>query len=90
MLCWNRIKENISERPIKENTDYQPVSDLSTIEPLVDQVLAENPQSIEDFKAGKITRIDAYIGKYLTDKRAINAEKARTGTKWVAVFEPIN
>lgn len=38
---------------VKQNPDYQPVGDLSTIEPLVDQVLAENPQSVADFKAGR-------------------------------------
>jgi aspartyl-tRNA(Asn)/glutamyl-tRNA(Gln) amidotransferase subunit B len=42
------------------NPDYLPVKDSSEIEPLVDQVLAENPQSVADFKAGR-DRAFAYL-----------------------------
>ena len=38
---------------VRDNPDYQPNSDSDTLEPIVDQVLAENPQSIIDFRAGK-------------------------------------
>ncbi len=38
---------------IAKNPDYQPMEDLESIEPLVDQVIAANPQSVADFKAGR-------------------------------------
>ena len=38
---------------VAENPDYSPVSDHGEIEKIVNQVLAENPQSIIDFKAGR-------------------------------------
>lgn len=41
------------ESIVNQNPDYQPSSDVSLLEPLVDQVLAENPQSIADYKAGR-------------------------------------
>lgn len=38
---------------IDANPNYKPLNDLETIEKIVDQVLAENPQSVADFKAGR-------------------------------------
>lgn len=43
--------------------------------------------SERDYKAGKMTRIDAFIGKYPNKKAAEEGEKERTGVKWVVVFE---
>lgn len=48
------------EEIIKANPDLQPVSDHATIEAIVDQVLAENTPSVQDFKAGK-TKAFAYL-----------------------------
>ena len=53
------------EQIVKENPDYQPMQDTSTIEPLVDQVLAANPQSVEDFKAGKARAFDFLVGQVM-------------------------
>lgn len=41
------------ETIVAQNPDYRPMDDTASIEPLVDQVLAANPQSIADFKAGR-------------------------------------
>jgi aspartyl-tRNA(Asn)/glutamyl-tRNA(Gln) amidotransferase subunit B len=41
------------ETIVSKNPDYQPTSDTASLEPLVDQVLAANPQSVADFKAGR-------------------------------------
>lgn len=41
------------ETIVAKNPDYLPTSDIGSIEPIVDQVLAENPQSVADFKAGR-------------------------------------
>lgn len=38
-------------------------SDLSTLEPMIDQVLADNPQSVADFKAGKAVALQFLLGQ---------------------------
>jgi hypothetical protein len=43
--------------------------------------------SEKDFNAGKMTRIDAFIGKYPTLKEAEKEESKRTGIKWVVLFQ---
>ncbi len=53
------------EQIVKSNPDYQPMQDTSTIEPLVDQVLAANPQSVADFKAGKQRAFDFLVGQVM-------------------------
>lgn len=53
------------ETIVAKNPDYQPTSDLSTIEPLVDQVLAENPQSVADFKAGRDKAFAFLVGSVM-------------------------
>lgn len=50
---------------IDKNPDYQPMGDLSEIEPLVDQVLADNPQSIADFKAGREKAFAFLVGQVM-------------------------
>lgn len=50
---------------IDENPDFKPLSDVSEIETLVDQVLSENPQSIEDFKAGKDKAFNFLVGQVM-------------------------
>lgn len=54
---------------VKENPDYLPVGDASLIEPIVDQVLAENPQSIEDFKKGKEKAFAFLVGQVMRQTR---------------------
>lgn len=53
------------EQIIAENPDYQPVHDTSAIEPIIDQVLAENAQSIEDYKAGKERAFGFLVGQVM-------------------------
>lgn len=50
---------------VRENPDYQPTSDIASIEPLVDQVLAENPQSVADFKAGREKAFAFLVGSVM-------------------------
>ena len=50
---------------VEENPNYQPVNDTSTIEPLVDQVLSENQQSIDDYKAGKQKAFSFLVGQVM-------------------------
>ena len=50
---------------VAANPDYQPVHDTSAIEPMVDQVIAENPQSIADYKAGKTKAFAFLVGQVM-------------------------
>jgi aspartyl-tRNA(Asn)/glutamyl-tRNA(Gln) amidotransferase subunit B len=52
------------EEIVKNNPDYQPIDD-SLIEPLVDQVIKQNPQSIEDFKAGRQKAFAFLVGQVM-------------------------
>jgi len=50
---------------IQKNPDYRPVDNTAEIERLVDQTLAENPQSIADFKAGKEKAFGFLVGSVM-------------------------
>jgi aspartyl-tRNA(Asn)/glutamyl-tRNA(Gln) amidotransferase subunit B len=53
------------EAIVKANPDFQPMQDTSSIEPLVDEVLAANPQSVADYKAGKERAFDYLVGQVM-------------------------
>jgi aspartyl-tRNA(Asn)/glutamyl-tRNA(Gln) amidotransferase subunit B len=53
------------KRIVSENPDYQPLNDTAAIEALVDQVLAENPSSIADFKAGRTKAYAHLVGQVM-------------------------
>jgi aspartyl-tRNA(Asn)/glutamyl-tRNA(Gln) amidotransferase subunit B len=53
------------EEIVAANPDYRPVNDLGEIEKLVDQVIAENPQSIADFKAGRDKAFAFLVGQIM-------------------------
>jgi len=53
------------EAIVKRNPDYQPLDDAASIEPLVDQVLAQNPQSVADFKAGREKAFAFLVGQVM-------------------------
>ncbi|MCB1111843.1 MAG: Asp-tRNA(Asn)/Glu-tRNA(Gln) amidotransferase subunit GatB [Chlamydiales bacterium] len=50
---------------VKENPDYQPLNDQGEIESMVDKVLAENAQSVADFKAGKDRAFGFLVGQVM-------------------------
>lgn len=50
---------------VSENPDYQPMNDSSDIEPIVDQVLADNPDSVESFKSGKDRAFGFLVGQVM-------------------------
>ena len=50
---------------IKENPNFQALTDTSAIEQLVDQVLAENGDSVEAFKAGKDRAFNFLVGQVM-------------------------
>jgi aspartyl-tRNA(Asn)/glutamyl-tRNA(Gln) amidotransferase subunit B len=50
---------------IKENPDYQPMNDTKLIEEYVQSVVEKNPQSIEDYKAGKTRVLGFLVGQVM-------------------------
>jgi aspartyl-tRNA(Asn)/glutamyl-tRNA(Gln) amidotransferase subunit B len=50
---------------VKANQDYQPINDAAEVEQLVDQVLSANPQSIQDFKAGREKAFAFLVGQVM-------------------------
>ncbi len=50
---------------VAKNPDYLPTSDIASIEPLVDQVLAANPQSVADYKAGRDKAFAFLVGSVM-------------------------
>jgi aspartyl-tRNA(Asn)/glutamyl-tRNA(Gln) amidotransferase subunit B len=53
------------EKIVQENPDYLPVNDQAEIERHVDQVLAENPQSVADFQAGRDKAFAFLVGQVM-------------------------
>ncbi|NGX56195.1 MAG: Aspartyl/glutamyl-tRNA(Asn/Gln) amidotransferase subunit B [Candidatus Anoxychlamydiales bacterium] len=50
---------------VKNNPNYQPLDDVSEIEPIVDQVLKDNPSSIEDYLNGKDKALAFLVGQVM-------------------------
>lgn len=53
------------EEIVAENPDYRPFNDEDAIEKMVDQVLAENLQSVADFKAGREKAFASLVGQIM-------------------------
>jgi aspartyl-tRNA(Asn)/glutamyl-tRNA(Gln) amidotransferase subunit B len=53
------------EEIVRLNPNYQPMSDSHAIEALVDQVLKENPSSIEDYKKGNQRAFGHLVGQVM-------------------------
>lgn len=53
------------EQIVAENPDFSPVHDQKEIEILVDQVIAENSQSVTDFKAGREKAFGFLVGQVM-------------------------
>lgn len=53
------------EQIVAENPDYSPMRDHSEIERFVDQVLAENTQSIEDYRKGRDKAFAYLVGQVM-------------------------
>lgn len=53
------------EAIVAENPDFKPMNDSGEIEKIVDEVLAANPQSIADFKAGRDKAFAFLVGQVM-------------------------
>lgn len=63
------VKENKSAKALVKELGLEQVSDTGAIEALVDEVLAANPQSVADFKAGKEKAIGFLTGQVMKKSR---------------------
>jgi aspartyl-tRNA(Asn)/glutamyl-tRNA(Gln) amidotransferase subunit B len=54
---------------IIEARGLKQVSDASAIEPIIDEVLAANPKSVEEFRAGKEKAFNALVGQVMKASR---------------------
>lgn len=66
------VADDMVQRPgespadiVKKNPDYQPMQDHGEIERIVDQVLAENPQSVSDYKSGRDKAFAFLVGQVM-------------------------
>ncbi|MCF7852726.1 MAG: Asp-tRNA(Asn)/Glu-tRNA(Gln) amidotransferase subunit GatB [Simkaniaceae bacterium] len=50
---------------VKANPNYRPLTDTKEIEAIIDTVLSANPESIEDYKAGKDRAFNFLIGQVM-------------------------
>lgn len=57
------------EAIVAANPDYQPLNDSSAIEALVDQVIAEHPDSVADYKAGTTKAFGHLVGQVMRHSR---------------------
>jgi aspartyl-tRNA(Asn)/glutamyl-tRNA(Gln) amidotransferase subunit B len=64
---WNG--EGESADAIIESQGLKQVTDASAIEPIIDEVLAANPQSVAEFKAGKEKAFNALVGQVMKASR---------------------
>ena len=60
---WNR--EGQDADAIIEARGLKQLSDASAIEPIIDEVLAANPKSVEEFRAGKDKAFNALVGQIM-------------------------
>jgi aspartyl-tRNA(Asn)/glutamyl-tRNA(Gln) amidotransferase subunit B len=54
---------------IVEEQGLKQVTDTSAIEPIIDAVIADNPQSVEDFRQGKEKAIGFLVGQVMKQSR---------------------
>lgn len=63
------LKENKAPKVLVKELGLEQVSDAGELEKIVDKVLADNPQSIEDYKAGKKKAIGFLMGQVMKASR---------------------
>jgi aspartyl-tRNA(Asn)/glutamyl-tRNA(Gln) amidotransferase subunit B len=59
-LSWNGLP-----RAIVMQSNVQQITDTGAIEKIIDEVLAANPKSVEEFRAGKDKAFNALVGQVM-------------------------
>ncbi|MDN3508310.1 MAG: Asp-tRNA(Asn)/Glu-tRNA(Gln) amidotransferase subunit GatB, partial [Simkaniaceae bacterium] len=57
------------ETIIQENPDFQPMTDTNALSTLIDKILADNPNSITEYRAGKDRAFNYLIGQIMKATR---------------------
>lgn len=60
---------DLSAEAIIERDGLQQINDTGAIEKMIDEVLAANPKSVEEFKAGKEKALNALVGQVMKASR---------------------
>jgi aspartyl-tRNA(Asn)/glutamyl-tRNA(Gln) amidotransferase subunit B len=61
-LCFER-SQDFPE--VYEKEKPQQITDAAAIEQIVDQVLAQNPKQLEQYRAGKTTMLGFFVGQVM-------------------------
>ena len=61
-LCFER-SQDFTE--VYEKEKPQQITDAAAIEQIVDQVLAQNPKQLEQYRAGKTTMLGFFVGQVM-------------------------
>jgi aspartyl-tRNA(Asn)/glutamyl-tRNA(Gln) amidotransferase subunit B len=61
-LCFERSQDF---REVYEEEKPQQITDAAAIEQIVDQVLAQNPKQLEQYRAGKTTMLGFFVGQVM-------------------------
>ena len=59
----------MSAEAIIERDGLQQINDTGAIEKMIEEVLAANPKSVEEFKAGKEKALNALVGQVMKASR---------------------
>ena len=62
-------ESDLSAEAIIERDGLQQINDTGAIEKMIDEVLAANPKSVEEFKAGKEKALNALVGQVMKASR---------------------
>jgi aspartyl-tRNA(Asn)/glutamyl-tRNA(Gln) amidotransferase subunit B len=65
MWSGERSGDANSADAIIEAEGLKQVTDVSAIEPIIDEVLAANPKSVEEYRAGKEKAFNALVGQVM-------------------------
>jgi aspartyl-tRNA(Asn)/glutamyl-tRNA(Gln) amidotransferase subunit B len=57
------------EEIVARNPDYQPMGAVGDLDPIVEQVIADNPQSVADFKGGRDKAFGFLVGEVMKKTR---------------------
>ncbi|MBP9541384.1 MAG: Asp-tRNA(Asn)/Glu-tRNA(Gln) amidotransferase GatCAB subunit B, partial [Vitreoscilla sp.] len=60
---------DLSAEAIIERDGLQQINDTGAIEKMIEEVLAANPKSVEEFKAGKEKALNALVGQVMKASR---------------------
>ena len=62
-------ESDLSAEAIIERDGLQQINDTGAIEKMIEEVLAANPKSVEEFKAGKEKALNALVGQVMKASR---------------------